>query len=42
MLKGHMMAAAANFGKLVLAFGEQNRYIGELSDRLVKTRMALN
>ena len=38
MLKGHMMAAAANFGKLVLAFGEQNRYIGELSDRLVKSR----
>jgi hypothetical protein len=38
MLKGHMMAAAENFGKLVLAFGEQNRYIGELSDRLVKSR----
>jgi hypothetical protein len=38
MLKGQMMAAAENFGKLVLAFGEQNRHIGELSDRLVKSR----
>jgi hypothetical protein len=38
MLKGHMMAAAANFGKLVLAFGEQNQYLRELSDRLVKSR----
>ena len=38
MFKGHMMAAAANFGKLVLAFGEQNRHIRKLTDRLVKSR----
>src|SRR5262245_29862172 len=38
MLKGQMMAGAANFGKLALAVGEHNRYIGELSARLVKSR----
>jgi hypothetical protein len=38
MLEGHMMAAAANFEKLALAIGEQNRYITELSARLVKSR----
>jgi hypothetical protein len=38
MLKGHMTAAAANFGKMALAIGEQNWYISELSARLVKSR----
>jgi hypothetical protein len=38
MLKVRMMAAAANFGNLSLTSGEHNRYIGELSARLVKSR----
>jgi hypothetical protein len=38
MLKGQMMAGAANFGNLALTVGEHNRYIGELSARLVKSR----
>jgi hypothetical protein len=37
-LKGHMMAATANFGILTLSIGERTRYIRELSDRLVNLR----
>jgi hypothetical protein len=38
ILKGHMMAAATNFGKMALGVREQSRYIKKLSARLARSR----